>query len=298
MVELTALITGISGFVGSNLAKKLLADGWSVHGITRPESIVDLSLTTIKNLSLHQYDGTIEEMIALLTKVQPTVVFHLASLFLSEHKPEDITELVKSNVLFGTQLIEAMDQRNIRLLVNTGTSWQHYESEEYSPVNLYAATKQAFEAILQYYVEAHGIRVITLKLFDTYGTGDMRPKLINLLQSSTMENQILVMSPGEQLIDLLHIDDVTKAFSLAAKRLSNRTFVGHERYAVSSKEPISLRELVRLIEKILNRKLPISWGGRPYRVREVMHPWIGEWLPGWNPTISLEQGLENFLIKS
>ena len=68
-----------------------------------------------------------------------------------------------------------MKEVGVKILVNTGTSWQHYENKDYSPVNLYAATKQSFEAILQYYVEVASLKAITLKLFETYGLDDPRP---------------------------------------------------------------------------------------------------------------------------
>lgn len=291
MMERTVLVTGVSGFVGSHLVRGLLAEGWRVHGVVRPESkVVPLSAVG-EGWTLHRHDGTTEAMIAIMAEVQPTVVFHLASSFLSEHQSKDVVALVQSNVLFGTQVVEAMAQQKLRLLVNTGTSWQHYENRAYSPVNLYAATKQAFEAVLQYYVEACGLRVITLKLFDTYGSDDPRPKLMNLLKRVTVENQPLAMSPGEQRIDLVHVDDVVQAFLVAAERLRAGIVAGHERYAVSSGQPLSLRELVRQVEQILGRELPIVWGGRPYRAREVMQPWEGERLPGWVTAIELGKGL-------
>jgi len=184
-----------------------------------------------------------------------------------------------------------MARQGARDLVNTDTSWQHYENQQYSPVNLYAATKQAFEDLLQYYLEACGLRVVTLNLFDTYGPDDPRPKLMNLLKRVAREQQPLAMSPGEQWIDLVHVDDGVRAYEVAAGRLLKGGVMGHERYAVSSGNPVQLRELVRQVERILGRNLPITWGGRPYRSREVMQPYAGRSLPGWMPQTKLGSGL-------
>ena len=53
-------------------------------------------------------------------------------------------------------------------------------------------------------------------------------------------------------------------------------------YVVSSGKTVTLRELVRRYEKLIGKKLLIDWGARPYREREVMHPWRGgKILPGW-----------------
>ena len=200
------------------------------------------------------------------------VVFHLASLFIAEHESKDVDNLLNSNIVFGTHLLEGMKESENKLLINTGTSWQHYNSEEYNPVDLYAATKEAFEKIIKYYVEAEGIRCVTLKLFDTYGENDKRPKLINLLNKFADEGKELDMSLGEQKLDLVHIDIVTDTFIKAYELLKNNKEIRNEVYGVSSGKQISLREIVENFEREIGKKLKINWGARPYRKREVMEP--------------------------
>jgi nucleoside-diphosphate-sugar epimerase len=287
-----ALITGGTGFVGSNLARRLVRDGWHVHMITKPNFNLDQIKDIADQVTLHVHDGSTEGMHGILASTQPDVVFHLASLFLSEHTSADISRLVQSNVLFGTQMLEAMTAHGVTRIVNTGTSWQHYENKPYSPVNLYAATKQAYEDILQYYVEAKGIQAITLKLFDTYGPNDPRPKLFHLLEKIAKEGTTLAMSPGEQMIDLVHIDDVVQAFVMAAERLLAGDAQEHEQYGLSSGSPMRLKDIVETYSAVTGCKLSIQWGGRPYRNREVMETWNSyETLPGWTPQLALAKGI-------
>jgi len=288
-----ALVTGGTGFVGSNLIGGLISNGWTVHAIVRPKSNLTSLANYISKLTLHEHDGSTENLVKILAASKPDVVFHLASLFLSDHTPKDIVPLIQSNVLFSTQLVEAMSESGIKYLVNTGTSWQHYENKDYSPVNLYAVTKQAFEAILQYYIEVKSFKVITLKLFDTYGPEDPRPKLFHLLEKLSKTQEPLAMSPGEQLIDIVHVDDVINAYMIAAERLLTDQVTNHDSYAVSSGDSISLKELVSIYEKETNTKLPIQWGGRPYRGREVMKTWSrGEIMPRWKPKVMLGAGIK------
>lgn len=287
-----ALVTGATGFIGSHLAQGLLESGWQVDAIVRPSSKIGLLGGVEKRITLHTHDGTIEGMVGILRRSQPDVVFHLASLFLGSHRPEEVTPLIQSNVLFGTQLVEAMQAVGCRTLLNTGTSWQHFENGERNPVNLYAATKQAFETILAYYVNACGFKVITLKLFDTYGPGDPRPKLFAALQKAAEAAEPIAMSPGEQRLDLVHVDDVVRAYVVAAERLLSGAACGHETYAVSSEHPMRLRDIAAVFEETTGARLDLAWGGRPYRQREVMVPWnTGVALPGWKPLISLPEGL-------
>jgi nucleoside-diphosphate-sugar epimerase len=220
-------------------------------------------------------------------------------LFLSQHAVKDVHALIQSNVLFGSQLLEAMKINQVTNLVNTGTSWQHYNNEDYNPVCLYAATKQAFEAILEYYVQAFSFKAITLKLFDTYGPNDHRLKLFHLLNKAATSGETLDMSGGEQLIDLVHIDDVTEAYLIAAQRLIECRTHQHERYAISSGHPIPLRDLVKLYSEVIDSAIQVNWGARPYRFREVMKTWTtGSILEGWQPKCALSDGMKNLHIKS
>jgi nucleoside-diphosphate-sugar epimerase len=292
----TALVTGATGFVGTHLARRLVTDGWDVHVVVRPGSDLTRLGPTADRVKAHAYDGTTEGLAALIGGARPDVVIHLASLFLVQHTPADVAGLVASNVLFGTQLAEGMVRHGVTRLLNTGTSWQHFEGREYSPVNLYAATKEAFAAVLGYYVEIRGLRVLTLTLSDTYGPDDPRPKLLTLLRQTAASRQPLAMSPGEQLMDLVHIDDVVEAYLLSAERLLADAVEGHECYAVSSGAPQPLREVVAVFEEAAGVDVPIQWGGRPYRPREMLRPWRrGATVPGWRPRVGLRDGIRGTL---
>ncbi len=283
-------LTGATGFIGSQLARRLVAEGHDLAIVVRPDSKLDILRAVLPQLHVHVYDGSYASLLCALEAAQPELVCHVASLFLAQHKPEDVARLVESNLKFPAQLLEAMNQLGIKRLINTGTSWQHFQNESYNPVNLYAATKQAFESLLAYYVEAQDFKAITLKLFDTYGPGDTRPKLFSLLRKTARTGEPLRMSPGEQLLDLVYIDDVLDAFLLAMARLSK--VEKSESYAVSSPERLSLRELTKIYSETVGRPVPVEWGGQPYRAREVLTPWQPTVrLPQWDARVRLPDGI-------
>lgn len=280
------LITGGTGFVGGHLVRRFCDIGWKVSILSRRLR----EGSDRQDVDFLKYDGTVGSVISALESFAPDVVVHLASLYIAEHSAAQVDSLVAGNILFGAQLAEAMSLRKVHLLVNAGTAWQNYKNSAYDPVNLYAATKQALEDILAYYRNAHRLRIITLKLFDTYGPGDKRPKLLAALRRS--RNERMSFSQGRQRIDLVHIDDVVDAFVLAAERLLRGRVKSAETYAVSSGRPLTLRRIAAIYEQTVGCKLKIDWGARPYRTREVMAPWSkGRRLPGWNPKIALEKGL-------
>lgn len=291
---LRALVTGATGFIGSRLVRTLLASGWEVTALVRPTS----NCAEIpRDVSIFEHDGTTSALVGHVNKVRPDLIFHLAARFLSAHRSEDIAPLIADNILLSAQLFEAAAQGGVRGLINTGTCWQHYgEERRYSPVNLYAATKQAAEDLLLYYAEAVNLRSLTLELVDTYGAGDPRKKLFHLLRESAARGGVLEMSPGEQLIDLVHVDDAVNAYLVAAQRLLRPMEAAYECWGVTSSLPLPLRDVVELFRRLNGNKPEIAWGRRPYREREVMIPHPSPALPGWQPQIGLEAGLRRLLL--
>lgn len=287
-----ALVTGATGFIGGHLVRSLLADGWETHTIVRPSS----NATTLRNVlgssNVHEHDGSTSGLINIVGSVRPLAVFHLASAVITGYVAADVEPMIRSNVLFGTQLLEAMAVAGVPVIVNTGTISQHYEGREYSPVYLYAATKQAFQDVLQFYCEARGLRAVTLELPDTYGPGDRRSKLLTLLANAARTGETLALTPGEQLLDLLHVDDVVHGYEVAADGLLTGKLPSPSRYRLSSSSLVRLRNVVELYREATGRVVNVVWGGRPYRVREVMEPRsLVPVLPEWKPCISLKDGL-------
>jgi nucleoside-diphosphate-sugar epimerase len=290
------VITGASGFVGSNLTRFFLDQNYQVNIIARNNS--DLThLNYNNNLKIFRYNNDLNNLISFFKEANPICTFHLASNFIAEHNSSQIDGLVASNIGFGLHLLEAMKEANVKTLINTGTSWQHYLNEDYNPVSLYAATKQAFESLIEYYVQAEEFKVITLKLFDTYGETDTRPKLINLLNQYARNNTELKLSPGDQMINLVHIEDLCIAYKIAMELVVDMIKGTHQKFVIKHCNSYTLKQVISVFEKVSNKKLNILWGGRQYRKREVMQLWDkGEVLPNWDARISLEEGISKFKI--
>jgi len=301
------LITGATGFAGSHLAHRLVAQGKDVHILTRATSSLAAIQGIAERLTIHHLESantaanaqTTACITQAIIKANPDVVFHLAAMFRVDHAPQDIAPMIDANVTFTTQLLEGMKQAGAKILINTGTAWQHYQEDypdaPYDPVCLYAATKQAAEDIVTFYCNAHGFRAITLKLFDTYGPGDTRNKLLNIFKRASESETPIAFSAGEQLIDLVHIDDVVSAYELAATTAMTAKVGKHTRYGVSSGSPLPLRELATRYEVTSGKRLNVAWGERPYRAREVMRTPTLLRLPGWEPAIGFDAGLSALL---
>ncbi|MGL5151886.1 MAG: NAD-dependent epimerase/dehydratase family protein [Clostridium sp.] len=287
------LITGGTGYIGSNIARRLVKDGHHVSILIRKNS----SLSYLENIKdkIHLVEfNNIEELTTYIDSKEIKCIFHLASLYITEHKSEEVENLVESNVLFGAKLLEAIKNSGADMIINTTTAWQHYNNEKYNPVNLYAATKEAFECLLKFYTEKKYMRAISLEIFDTYGEDDNRGKLLNALHKAYKNNETLNMSEGTQELDLVYIEDIVNGFITAYNTL--KRMEGYKKYALCSGRKISIKGLIGLYQDIKGVKLNINWGQRPNREREVMcPPYVTEKLPEWNCNVSLEDGIK--LIK-
>lgn len=284
-------VTGATGFIGQNLVKSLLDKGYSITTIVRHNS--DIS-TIDQRAPIVHYFGEINELITLFHNEQFDGVIHLASLFLASHQTEDISSLIFSNIQFGTELLEVCKLSETKWFINTGTFWQHYHTDNYNPVNLYAATKQAFEDIAKYYTETSALIFTTLKLNDTFGENDTRNKIFNLWYQLSKTDETLEMSPGEQIIDICYIDDVIHAYNTLIDHLSrNPDTVKNKTFAIRSSERMSLKDLSKVFEKSTGTTLTIHWGGREYREREVMTPCENiPILPGWKQKYTLNEAIQ------
>jgi nucleoside-diphosphate-sugar epimerase len=283
------LVSGATGFVGARLVARLVADGRRVAAVVRAGS--DATALRAAGVAIVVDDGTAEGLARAVAEIRPATVFHLAAKFTAIHTTADVDALVAANVAFGARLAEAAARAGATRFVTAGTSWQVDEDGEERANSLYAATKAAFEAILGHYAANEGMRALSLRLYDTWGPGDTRRKLLPLLLSAHASGTHLGLSPGDQRLDLVHVDDVVEGFLVAEARLAAAPAGTFERFALRSGRDVSVKELVAIMEKVSGRAMPVAFGERPYRVGEVMAPSPGEILPGWRARIGLEDGL-------
>ena len=289
----SCIITGATGYIGSHVLKYFLLEGWDIHIIADPRFGYDNIKDVLSQIDVFEYRGDVNSLCDYFKSVDADVVFHLAAAVITNYKPEQVPVLIQSNIQFGTEILEAMKASSTRLFVGTGSYWQNYNSDEYNPVDLYAATKEAFEQMIQYYVDAHQFKAVTLKLFDVYGEDDTRPKIWTILSEIAGSDKSLDVSPGEQMLDLVHVSDVGPAYKCAYNYLKEKNCTCREVFGVFTGERISLKDAIKAFEYFSGKNIHVNFGGKQYKEREIMKP-INSLLPvpGWHPLINPMKGLE------
>ncbi len=288
------LITGITGYIGSNLARSLIR-GHKVFGLVREPVKMEYIQDIAQSLTLLPYDGTYESMDSALAKSRPELVYHLAAYYIGAHGPDGVSKMIASNISLGMYLLEAMAANKCTNLVYASSYMAHYHGEPYCPLNLYAATKQALFDIMKYYTDAEFLRAATLIISDTYGPGDHRPKLLNVVRRWLMAGGELALTDGEQDYDVVYIDDVVQAFVMAGELLSGGQW-SNERFQIFSEHPLTLRQTVEKLLQIYGSTMKPEWGTRPPLEREIrkavrLYPVV----PGWRQQVTLEEGLKKIL---
>lgn len=287
---MTILVTGATGYIGREFIKTY-QNNYEIIALIRCSS----DATQLKSFNCKiKIFASFKDIHTAFEENNIAGIVHFASNVIVEHNQNDISNLIDSNIKYGTYLLDLSKKFHLKWFINTGTFWQNYESIDYSPVNLYAATKEAFEKIAVYYTQTSDLIYTTIKLNDTFGPNDTRPKVFNLWDKYSKSGYTLEMSEGEQVIDISYIEDVINAYGTMIENLQKEKYkeFNNKSYIVTSNQRMTLKELAKLFEHITNRKLNINWGGRPYREREVMVPFSqGVLVPGWKQEYTLEEAI-------
>ena len=250
------LITGASGFVGSHVLDDCLKNNFNVHAIFRHSKKNVSFAKKYKKQIFPIFYNNIYEIKNKLTNCKIDYVIHCATHYIKKHDHNDIENIIKSNVLFSTILLDAVVNIKIKKFINLGTVWQHFNDTKNLAFNLYAATKQSFECIFNYYKNQYSkIKFYNILLTDTFGANDKRKKLVpTLLKNFNNKNQDKINIPKNLSMNLVNINEVTKCLNILLKNNSESN-----NYVIKSKQDVKIFDLINFLNDNLEKKIKINW---------------------------------------
>lgn len=285
---MSILVTGATGFLGFNLVNRLIDQGEDVLFLTRKDSPGREKINILLSKGARQVEfDTPSDLQILLSKINFTEVFHLATHYLKSHESKDIRALTEANLVFGTYLLEACIPQQ-PLFVSTQSFFQ-YQSGSSAPLSLYASLKESFSIVSKFYESIGAIRLREVVIFDTYGPGDSRDKLVPLMTSAIQNDTSISLGNPDQLINLLHVEDVIDG--LIACRTANTNSLMQLKSTVS----VSVSEIVETYSEVANYKLNVKYNHDAPLNNHLNQ--AGSWpLPAnWKPRIDLSTGLKTLL---
>lgn len=263
------LVTGVAGFIGSAVAKKLLDLGHRVVGV---DNLSTGHLSNIPNevdffeIGAHQID-----MINHLKKYDFNAIFHIAGQSGGELSYFNPIYDLQANTQSTLLLLEYLKKSNCKKIIYASTVSVYgepindlalNENNLPNPKSLYGVSKLASEHYLRIFAEQFGINSISLRLFNIYGPGqnldNFQQGMTSIYLSQAIRNKhILVKGSKKRFRDLVFIDDAVDAF---VKMLDDK-YTGYHVYNVSKNKKIYVSEIVKEIQVNLPFPITIEYKG-------------------------------------
>jgi dolichol-phosphate mannosyltransferase len=292
------LLTGATGFVGANLARRLLADGHEVHCLVRPGHAVWRLEAIRPDMRLHEAALTdAAEIAALLGRVRPDWVFHLA-VHGAYSTQTALDVMVQTNVVGTMNLVQAALAYGVEAFVNTGSSSEYgfkdhapAETDWLEPNSHYAVTKASATLFCRYTGQSQGAPLRTLRLYSVYGAWEEPSRLVPTLIVRGLRGELPRLARPEIARDYVHADDVSEAYVLAATRPGQAPGAV---YNVGTGVQTALGDVVEIARAALGIAAAPVWGAMAPR-RWDTAVWVADARAirnalGWRPRVEFGEG--------
>ncbi|MDA8243420.1 MAG: NAD(P)-dependent oxidoreductase [Elusimicrobia bacterium] len=278
----TILLTGATGFLGSNLLGTLTADGYDIMVLARRSS--DLSRLKAPPGKLRVVYAEDCDYEALFRESRIDAVVHCATNY--GRRMDFPVSVLEANLMLPLKLLQIGQASGLKCFLNTDTILD-------KRVNYYSLSKSQFRDWLKLY--SGKLACVNVSLEHFYGPDDDDSKFVTwAVQALINGSPKLELTPGYQKRDFIYIDDVCGAFSAVLRNCLLKGS-GFYSYEVGSGEPVTIRDFVALIKRLArNEATALDFGAIPYRENEVMEhatDLSGVMALGWRPKVSLRDGL-------
>lgn len=288
------LVTGATGFIGSNLCAVLLEAGHEVGVLARNAEhwrLAELKdrLTLLRGDLARPADWRPD-----LMAFRPDAVAHLAWAGVGGAERNDPRQI--ANIAWTSDLMTAAADAGATTFLGVGSQAEYGPKTgiipadaETAPTTLYGEVKLATCRIGARLAEQLGMRFVWMRVFSTYGAGDHPRWMIPGLIGKLLHKERPPLTKGEQLWDFLHVRDAANAMRVALATPSARGV-----YNLGSGEAPPLRDTIEMVRNEIDPALPLGWGEVPYRPDQVMHLQAdvgGLEKIGWRPAVRLRDGL-------
>jgi UDP-glucuronate 4-epimerase len=322
------LVTGVAGFIGFHLARRLAADGWSVRGIDNLNDYYDprlkqarlAELKTNANFRFAKCDVADRAAVArLFARERFAYVAHLAAQAGVAHSAVDPDAYVDANLVGFANILEGCRHAHCRHLVYASSSSVYGANQRMplrtsdrvdEPLSLYGATKRANELMAHAYAHLFALPATGLRFFTVYGPWGRPDMAVWLFTAAILDGRPLrLFNSGKMRRDFTYIDDVIEAMVrliTAPPDGSDSDGAGQARpadkapwriYNVGNGRPIEISELVNILEQVTGKRAEREL--LPMRAIDVLETYADssdlERATGFAPNTPIEDGLRSFV---
>ncbi|MBU1342636.1 MAG: NAD-dependent epimerase [Proteobacteria bacterium] len=322
-------VTGVAGFIGFNLASRLLKDGHEVYGIDNLNDYYDVNLKKNRLSIIEKHEkfkfilGDIadrENLKNLFETHQFDYVINLAAQAGVRYSIENPGSYIDSNLVGFGNILEGCRHCGVKHLVYASSSSVYGLNSHMPfsvrhnvdhPISLYAASKKANELMAHTYSYLYKLPTTGLRFFTVYGPWG-RPDMALFLFTKAILNDepINVFNNGNMQRDFTYIDDIVEGVVRVMNTIPeadpdwtsdtpnpSSSCVPYKLYNIGNNQPVALMAFVEAIEKAIGKKavknyLPLQPGDVPATYADV-NDLIKD--TGFKPSTSIEEGINNFV---
>src|SRR5580700_4834188 len=318
------LVTGAAGFIGFHLARRLLADGWTVHGVDNLNDYYDPRLKLARlgelrasaNFRFEKCDLADRSAVAaVFAKQRFPYVAHLAAQAGVAHSAVDPAAYVDANLVGFANILEGCRHGACRHLVYASSSSVYGANQRMplrvsdrvdEPLSLYGATKRANELMAYSYAHLFDLPATGLRFFTVYGPWGRPDMAVWLFTQAIFEDRpVRLYNHGRMRRDFTYVDDVIEAVVRlieappAATAATAQTLLqpSHRIYNVGNAQPVEVTALLDLLEKVIGK--PARRELLPMRPIDVLETFADsselQRAAGFAPRTPIEDGLRAFV---
>lgn len=274
------LITGATGFIGSNLIK--FYKNKKILLITRRNFKIKSKL--VKKL----YYKNFRDLSTKLKKIKADKVIHCATHYSKNHNLDEIENMIRANILLGNILLELSEKMSVKKFINISSIWEKSHINSPNDLNLYTLTKYMFSEVIKFYSYRYkGIKFFTLYLSDTFGKNDKRVKLMNVLKTSIKTQKKVSIVSKNLMMNLLNVKDVISSIDLVEKQSLK---AGN--YLICNKKSTNINAVLKKFNSLSEKKINYKFLGKKKIITKI--PRVKK-LPRLNIKFSHDSDIVNFL---
>lgn len=261
----TVLVTGGTGFIGSHLVKALASQGAKVVALDiaiDPKSLfVSDGVYKLSKFILADLRDK-KEVDKVFKKYSPQYVFHLAAEAIVEKSFDNPYDTFETNIMGTVNVLEACRKLNSVSSIIVASSDKAYgktkkpytENSSLKGDHPYDVSKSSADLISYAYHKSYGLPIVVTRFGNVYGEGDLHMNRIipGICEAIVKKKTLEIRSNGRYVRDYLYVKDVVDGYILLSSRIDS--IVG-EAFNFSSKDSLSVLDLIRKVEKILKTKI-------------------------------------------
>ena len=245
------LITGSTGFVGSNIINLLLKKNVYIYDVLRNKNKKNKKIRDFKKNKNYSpiFYKKFNDLERKLKKIKVDIVINCATYYSGKNDIQNIENLVQTNIIFCSVILESLKNK-IKKFINFGSMMEYSHGNQFSPKNFYAITKYTFQKIEEFYkLNYKNIKFYDLKLYETYGDNDVRKKIIPTIIKSYSKNKSVKIVSKNLIMNFVHIESLVKAIYMI---IFNKINEGE--YCLKNNKFIKIQKLINSLNKKLKKK--------------------------------------------